>query len=274
MLDTPEISQKTLKSPYKNDVLNAINKQQLTEQSARDQVAGGLKNMRKSISNSIFVAHRRENINERRLREEAEENSMTDVLTGLKNRRYFTGDKKKEDDIGELGQEFAEAIRFNHDLTLLMVDIDYFKSVNDTYGHSVGDEFLQILADAMRKTFRQVDILTRHGGEEFCILLPETDTNNMKELVDRFHKKFEDLQKRSGILDRNKILAAKTISIGATSLKDEKGNPRYGDDKKYEDFLAEADNAMYAAKYYGRNRTVIFGSDEYKEYMTNKQEQN
>jgi diguanylate cyclase (GGDEF)-like protein len=220
------------------------------------------------VARDVLLGYKNEKNEQLKKRaERAENNSMTDVLTGLRNRRYFMGDPKIED-VGELQQEFAQAIRGDHDLTLLMIDIDSFKHINDTYGHKTGDEFLVQLAKALKLTFRQADILDRYGGEEFCVLLPETDTKNMKVLAERLHAYFNLTQRESGLLEKTGETSPRTISIGSTSLKDDQGNLRYGrdDTKMYEKFLEEADLAMYAAKGRGKNQTVIFNSPEYLEY--------
>lgn len=242
---------------YQNEIKNHMRQLDVSQKVGRALVARDVLLGYKSKQNDQL----------RKRAERAEDNSMTDVLTGLRNRRYFMGDPKVND-VGELEQEFAEAIRFNHDLTLLMVDIDSFKQINDTYGHKMGDEFLVELAKALKKTFRQADILVRYGGEEFCVLLPETNTKNMEVLAERLHTSFNQIQRESGLLENTRETLPRTISIGATSLKDLDGNLRYGKDTiaRYEDFLAEADMAMYAAKGLGKNQTIIFDSPEFKDY--------
>ena len=108
--------------------------------------------------------------------------SYTDELTSLPNRRSFDSDFNKE---------FLRAKRYKNNLTLVMFDIDFFKKVNDTYGHQCGDYVLQNVANAALQTFRQTDTVYRTGGEEFTVILTETDINQSKIPLERFRKTIE-----------------------------------------------------------------------------------
>ncbi len=161
--------------------------------------------------------------------------SITDELTGLSNRRYFESCFEKE---------FLRAQRYNNKLTLVIFDIDYFKRVNDTYGHQCGDFVLKQVANAALQTFRKTDMVFRFGGEEFVVILTETDIEQSKIPLERFRKTVETLA-----LNYEDKRVDVTVSIGACQFCNEI--------KTKEDFLQKADNALYAAKNSGRNRTVF-----------------
>lgn len=169
----------------------------------------------------------------RRLQGELEWQARTDALTGVHNRRHFL----------ELAEaELARAKRYGTPLAVLMLDVDEFKCINDTHGHAVGDEVLRQLAEICRKTLREMDAIGRMGGEEFAVMLPETDTVQAHEAAERL---------------RSTIAAAKvalpqglplkfTVSIGISGLQ--------GRDDNLDTLLSEADTALYTAKRTGRNR--------------------
>lgn len=161
--------------------------------------------------------------------------SLTDELTGLYNRRCFEETFEKE---------FLRAQRYNNKLTLVMFDIDYFKKVNDTYGHQCGDYILKEVSNAALQTFRKTDMVFRFGGEEFVVILTETDTEKALIPLERFRKTIETLN-----LDYHGFPVNITVSIGACELTK--------DIKSKENLLEKADNALYEAKNTGRNQTVI-----------------
>lgn len=166
----------------------------------------------------------------------AQRNSITDSLTGLPNRRYFDESLKTE---------FFRSQRSGTILSLIMIDIDYFKKFNDSYGHLAGDECLRLLGTTLKIIVRRAtDIVARYGGEEFVIILPETDKNQAKILGERVRKAVEDLaipHSASGIADYV------TISLGVVSIyTTELASPKQ--------LLSLADEALYCAKRGGRNR--------------------
>ena len=165
------------------------------------------------------------------------EERNTDKLTGIPNRRYF-------DEI--FLKELKRAIRDSNPLTLLMVDIDYFKLFNDTYGHLAGDDCLQKIAQTLHDIVsRPGDVVTRYGGEEFGIVLPNTDTKAIS-LAEECRDAVEKLQIPH---KSSKISNYVTISIGVKTLyPDKKASPRK--------IILEADRALYKAKEKGRNRTI------------------
>lgn len=178
---------------------------------------------------------------ERTLKEEAELQARTDYLTGLFNRRHF---------IELADHELARAVRYQRPLSLLMIDLDRFKAVNDTWGHSAGDTVLQEISRLIRCAVRDVDIIGRMGGEEFAALLVETEADQAALVAQRLCAAVAD----AVIVSPQGIPLQVTISLGLTTLKGR-------DNINFERLLHEADMALYRAKQEGRNRVV--GSDSY-----------
>jgi two-component system cell cycle response regulator len=173
----------------------------------------------------------------RQLNEKLERLSNTDPLTGLYNRRYF---------FNTLEKEFERSKRYNRALSLLMMDIDFFKSVNDKCGHLTGDKILTIIARILKTDLRKIDICARYGGEEFVILLPETDVNGAISVANRDLNEIRE-QDLSDICSELKTI---TISIGIASLPDD-------NIKTTDAFIKLADDALYQAKKEGRNRIIV-----------------
>lgn len=171
-----------------------------------------------------------------RSREEAQKKleyqAKIDVLTGLRNRRAF---------LEKLDSEIERSHRYSRPLSLLMIDLDYFKKINDRFGHSAGDEVLRSLGKLFCDTIRGVDIAGRIGGEEFCILLPEADIKSATDVAERIRGRFEKLK----IIAGNSEIRA-TLSIGVSRLLVSDSTP--------ETIMERADKALYLAKDKGRNR--------------------
>lgn len=161
--------------------------------------------------------------------------SLTDELTNLGNRRSFDN---------EYNKEFARAKRYKNNLTLVIFDIDYFKKVNDTYGHQCGDYVLKNIATIALQTFRQTDMVFRIGGEEFCVILTETDLEQARIPLERFRKTIETLD----LVYNNEPINI-TVSIGACYFNDF--------DITEEKLFKNTDKALYEAKNTGRNKTVL-----------------
>ncbi|MFA6144102.1 MAG: diguanylate cyclase [Sulfurimonas sp.] len=161
-----------------------------------------------------------------------EELAFHDALTGLYNRGDF--DKK-------LKEELTRALRYERSLSLLMLDIDFFKNVNDTYGHQAGDEVLKGIATIIATSIRKNDYGARYGGEEFIVILPETDTTEAIALAERIK---DAIEKNAFYLSNDTVIHV-TISIGVASST--KGILP-------ECLIESADNALYKAKANGRNR--------------------
>jgi len=183
--------------------------------------------MLKAVTDQAAVA-----INKAQLREMA----VTDFLTGLYIRRYF---------VSKLQDELLRSDRYNKVFSIVMVDIDKFKSVNDTYGHTTGDQVLKAAGNFFKTNIRQVDIVARYGGEEFMILFPETDKEAAYVLAERLRKGFSQIR-----LD---ILPELSISLGISTYPE--------DGKDIKTLIKNADIAMYSAKQRGRNKIVNFSQN-------------
>jgi diguanylate cyclase (GGDEF)-like protein len=164
--------------------------------------------------------------------QEVQRLAITDYLTSLYNRRHFSK-------VGE--DEVQRARRYRRSLSAIMLDIDHFKRVNDTYGHTVGDKILQGVAECCRHELRGVDVVGRYGGDEFVILLPENDLVAAEQVAERLRK---SIAKRR--LNTTKGPAKVTASLGVVTMDSE--NPTL------ETLLTRADQALYVAKQQGRNR--------------------
>lgn len=161
--------------------------------------------------------------------------STTDAVTGLRNRRY----------VGEfLSLEALRATRYHTPLSVMMLDIDHFKRVNDGHGHRVGDVVLQVIADTLRSTLRATDLAGRYGGEEFLVVLPQTDLAGAETLGERVREAIEATEIEIGAASSLSV----TVSIGIAELGDAGGG--------IESLVERADAALYAAKDAGRNRVA------------------
>ncbi len=170
------------------------------------------------------------------LYQEVERLSLTDPLTELSNRRSFSVDATRF---------FQLAIRHQYNLSCAMLDIDFFKKVNDTYGHDCGDKVLVTLAKACKKHLRKTDLLARFGGEEFCFLFYETDINHAALIAERIRHAISKLK-----FDSEKNQFSVTVSIGVSELLDSNDN--------IENMLKRSDDSLYKAKENGRNRVVTW----------------
>lgn len=174
------------------------------------------------------------------MRETEQQIAMTDPLTGLYNRRGFF----------ELARhELERSWRFYRPLGLLMADIDHFKVVNDTYGHIAGDAVLTQMAQTMRETLREVDLICRFGGEEFCVMLPESDPRGAMQAAERLRAAIEARE----YLHRDLRLRV-TISIGLAHLTTL--------NQSLEELIENADKALFDAKSKGRNRVCVIPSTQ------------
>jgi len=167
--------------------------------------------------------------------------ASVDALTKLHNRRYLTN---------HLGREFERAIENKKPLSVIMVDVDHFKKVNDTYGHAVGDEVLIELAKRMIECTRTTDLSARLGGEEFVVVMPETTPQVAQTVAERLREGVasKPFPRQDGQPGLNV-----TVSLGVAIIKGPGDSPA--------DLLARADDALYRAKSGGRNRVVLATSD-------------
>ncbi|MGA3068417.1 MAG: diguanylate cyclase [Tepidisphaeraceae bacterium] len=174
------------------------------------------------------------------LLEEAEKQSMTDALTGLFNRRSM-------DQL--LQREVAMAERYGHPMSLVMIDLDYFKEINDTHGHAAGDHMLRSFADCVRITLRKTDLAFRYGGDEFVIALPQTPLFQAQQVVQKLRQAFLSVDFSHAIthLDKNP-----TLSIGVAERS------KTANILSLANLLAAADQALYNAKNSNRNCVRVF----------------
>jgi two-component system cell cycle response regulator len=169
------------------------------------------------------------------LEEELQRLARFDELTGLCNRRYL---------LDRLTQEILRARRYGSPLSILMLDLDHFKQINDTYGHIVGDTVLAMVASIRRDTVRATDIPGRYGGEEFCVVLTETKISGALLLAERLRRRIAT----EGVFAANSEKISVTCSIGLAQFQDNIKDPMA--------FLALADGALYQAKAAGRNCVI------------------
>ncbi len=170
------------------------------------------------------------------LHKQTKELSIIDDLTGAYNYRYF---------IRKLQEEKLRASRYNLPLSIIMVDIDWFKKINDSYGHETGNIVLQKLAEVIQKCIRDVDIFVRYGGEEFVVILPQTPQQEAVVIGNRIREQVEMTKIDAGKHSLLKI----TVSVGLSSFP-ENGKPQ-------EELVTIADEALYQAKDEGRNIVCV-----------------
>jgi len=164
--------------------------------------------------------------------------AFTDFLTGLKTRGYFEQ---------QLETEMKRSARKKENLALLMVDIDFFKQLNDRYGHHAGDQILRDVASLLIKDMREVDTVARYGGEEFVIILPETNHAGAKFVAQRLRRTVEQARFFAGSSESVEHL---TISIGVAIFDNDAQFKR--------DLIERSDAALYAAKKSGRNKVILY----------------
>ncbi|MEP1213751.1 MAG: diguanylate cyclase [Marinobacter sp.] len=166
--------------------------------------------------------------------------SMTDRLTGLLNRGTWEN---------LIDAEFERYRRYGHPTCLVMFDIDHFKPVNDTYGHLAGDEVIKYTAKVMKDSLRQADSPGRYGGEEFGIILPETDPEGARIICERIRETIQN-----STVQTTAAPIQYTVSIGIAPLTDGPEN--------HMQWLQQADEALYAAKEGGRNQVVVYSTPD------------
>jgi len=173
----------------------------------------------------------------KRLEKDLKQIANTDPLTGVMNRRYFWK---------RANNEISRHQRFNHPMAILMLDIDHFKSANDTFGHPAGDKMLKSLTGLLKERLRKVDLIARIGGEEFAVLLVETPEAGAIKIANRILK----LVKQEQVSHEDQTISV-TVSIGvAPTLMTDK-------EETIETLISRADNALYDAKNSGRNTVRI-----------------
>jgi len=168
--------------------------------------------------------------------------SFTDSLTTLPNRRYLEE---------RLAEELSRSKRYDYPMSFLMIDIDDFKAYNDKNGHQAGDLALQITAHCLKGALRSADVASRYGGEEFCILLPQTGIAEAGAIADRIRHRVRTMHFPHG---KTQPLGRVTISIGVSTFSQMVNTS--------ENIIAAADRALYQAKHMGKDRIVFYGDEE------------
>jgi diguanylate cyclase (GGDEF)-like protein len=185
----------------------------------------------------IFSRQAALTIENTRLFTKVEEMALKDTLTGLYNRRYF---------LQILDYELNRAKRYRQPLSLVFIDLDHFKDVNDSFGHSVGDQLLKQAAQKLHSMFRTTDLVARYAGDEFVAILPATPAEGASILANRLQEAFSHFQ----MMVRGKTLQV-SVSIGVDTYWNEEGVGTAT-------FIDRADRAMYEAKLQGRNRVKSY----------------
>lgn len=204
---------------------------QIKDVDSKDEI-GSLVTAFNHMSNNLSNAH----IAIKAKNKQLEGLSKKDGLTGLYNHRYL-----KEQAMIEYNRSF----RYGSPLSLLMIDIDYFKSINDTYGHLFGDSVLKGIASTIKSSCRDTDIVGRYGGEEFVVILPLTSLESAQSVSEKLLKNIS-----SEIYRDNENSTSITVSIGISSFHEGLNS--------FEELLSESDMALYQAKNNGRNRVCIY----------------
>ncbi|OQK17844.1 diguanylate cyclase [Methyloprofundus sedimenti] len=171
--------------------------------------------------------------------------SLVDTLTGVNNRRFLEQ---------RLGEEIDRAQRNNEALTCFFLDIDFFKKINDDFGHQAGDQVLVSVAAVIREQLRNSDVLARYGGDEFIALLGNIEESMAIDIAERIRGEIKDL-----VVDFQEASIKTTISIGSVTYKPSIGRKHLTAEKIGEDLIKKADKALYLAKNQGRDKVVSSG---------------
>ncbi|MCM2283443.1 MAG: GGDEF domain-containing protein [Desulfobacula sp.] len=209
---------------------NALQKKQAKDKAIRDYIE-----KERQVFKSGFTKLKQDLDEATRYSEELEKKLNLDQLTGAFNRRAY--DKKMED-------EMARFFRYGTGFSLLLMDADRFKSINDQYGHAIGDKCLQEIIKRTLPLLRQNDMLSRYGGEEFVVVMPETDLNGGREVAEKIRQTIEKLE---FIYKKEKVKV--TVSIGVSQVRE--------GDKHPKEVFERADIAVYQAKANGRNQVIV-----------------
>jgi two-component system cell cycle response regulator len=195
------------------------------------------------VDRNELLARVRTQIRRRRYTEKLRDNvqlsieaAITDPLTGLHNRRYMES---------HLGTLVEQAVARSRPLSVLVLDIDFFKAINDTHGHDAGDDVLKEFAQRLRKAVRGIDLACRYGGEEFVVVMPDTDVGVATVVAERLRRR---IASEPFAISQNSRTVQATISVGIAAMQ--------SCEDKAADIVKRADQALYRAKRDGRNRVV------------------
>jgi diguanylate cyclase (GGDEF)-like protein len=216
---------------------NESERQLLDEIFALARVADESDNRLRALEDRFLILQR-ENLDLVMKNRILSEISHKDALTGLYNRFYV---------MEKIDSEMNRALRHGYPISVLMLDLDHFKRINDSYGHPVGDEVLKIVGQVLRDSCRVYDVAGRYGGEEFCIVLPETQVGNTTQVAERIRTR----------------LATTPLSVGSTSIVVTASIGVAGMDStegvlSASTLVERADRALYSAKHLGRNRVEMW----------------
>ncbi len=230
-----KVSLNEVKNAFENNHSGNFQKIKLSNQSDEfDSIVTAFNLMNHKLSETMVSLAMMKNIVEDRTRV-LEQLSNTDPLTKVANRRALF-------ERGDL--ELSRADRIHNNLTLILLDCDYFKNVNDEYGHQVGDELLKHICKICNQEIRSIDFLGRYGGEEFIIILPDCDIDGGIEIAKRIQM---SLKENNLTIEDEELIV--TLSMGISMLTDE--------NETFEQLIHKADKAMYTAKENGRNRIEV-----------------
>lgn len=198
-------------------------------------VIGGVDYIKKPLSPGLVKARINNQLQLLRYQRQLERLATTDQLTKLWNRRHL---------MEIAGNEVGRFQRYGRTFSTVIFDIDHFKKLNDTYGHAAGDFALRECAKTLSDTVRAQDTLARIGGEEFCVLLPDTDVDGAAQLAEKVRQRVEEIE----IMFDDQLITF-TVSLGVAEI--------VKSDESFDPLLARADEALYRAKEGGRNRVEV-----------------
>jgi two-component system cell cycle response regulator len=184
----------------------------------------------------VLASHLAVSLSNARMVQKLETMATTDGMTGLLNKRAM---------LEQASQKVAAASRFGRKLSLLVTDIDFFKKVNDTYGHDIGDQVIKGLGEILKKQMRTTDVVARFGGEEFVVLCEQTDEQGAVQLAERIREELGRTVFHSPIGP-----LSVTCSLGVATFPEAGG--------KWDDLFKAADEALYASKRSGRNKVSVW----------------
>lgn len=189
------------------------------------------------------------------LETQLEYSANRDSLSGAFNRRYFEEAAR---------EEIVRASRYGHTLSLLMIDADHFKRINDAYGHAVGDATIRAIVETSGTVFRTNDLLARMGGEEFAVLLPEANAQAARQAAERLQAKLRDIDVLNDADAQQKIkavnsndMASYDVAANTVTLTLSIGVAQLRPNDTVDTLLQRADAALYQAKNQGRNRVIV-----------------